>query len=834
MARMTIDFGIDLGTTNSAIAVLTGVEPKMIPNRQRASVTPSAVWIDKRGAVHVGEEAKSRFEQDRTNCDIEFKARMGMGHAGAKAFAAAGRRLLPEELSAEVLKSLRSDVQATLGEDLTAAVITVPAAFELRQTDATRKAAQLAGFSSSPLLTEPVAAALAYGFQEDSQRQMWLVYDFGGGTFDAAIIQVRDGVIQVVNHAGDNHLGGKLIDWEIVERVFVPQLVREHRLTNFERGNVRWVAAFAKLKAAAEQAKIEVSRTRAPWNVWVENVWQDDAGRSFDLSIDLTPATLQNIIAPYVTRSLNLCRQALDEKNLSGSALSKVLMVGGTSLIPWLREQVQNELRTQLDFRMDPMTVVAQGAAIFAGTQRLKQTSLALAAGVWRVHLEYEPVGLDKDPEIAGRIEDPSGKSVQGLTLEITEARSQWRSGRLPIAKNGGFSAVLLAEPGRECRYTLDFRDSTGRAIPAQPSELVYRMGRQEFDGATLINSLGIAMANNQLDILVKKGTRLPFRSRSVHRTAYGFKKGGSDLLIRIPVVEGENMARADRNRLVGTLEIPPTNIRRDLPAGSEVEITLQIDESRLITTEAYISLLDQNFSVQLNLSGTGPTVAELRDSLRVEKERLGRLQQQSAAVNDSTARQALSRITQEQILEQIDRLLAAAASDAGAIPECDARLRALRIALDQAEDALAWPTLIEETGKLLSEVRDLVQQSRDPVLLTQVQEIDTELQAARQKHDVDRLRQLNAELGTLHARALTLQPGFWINSFHVFKQLHLLMSDAAQAAQLITLGERAISTGDTQALPSVVLQLFMLLPDAQKKQVPPAVLGAFRGGTQK
>ncbi|MFM7058164.1 MAG: Hsp70 family protein [Planctomycetota bacterium] len=832
---MTIDFGIDLGTTNSAIAVLTGVEPKMIPNRQRAFVTPSAVWIDKRGAVHVGDEAKSRFEQDRANCDIEFKARMGMGDAGAKAFAAAGRRLLPEELSAEVLKSLRADVQTTLGEDLTAAVITVPAAFELRQTDATRKAAQLAGFSSSPLLTEPVAAALAYGFQEDSERQVWLVYDFGGGTFDAAIIQVREGVIQVVNHAGDNHLGGKLIDWEIVERVFVPQLVREHRLTNFERGNVKWAAAFAKLKSAAEQAKIEVSRTRAPWNVWVENVWQDDAGQSFDLSIELTPSTLQNIIAPYVSRSLNLCRQALDEKNLSGSALSKVLMVGGTSLIPWLREQVQSELRTQLDFRMDPMTVVAQGAAIFAGTQRLEQKSLSLPAGVWRVHLEYEPVGLDEDPEIAGRIEDPSGKPVQGLTLEITEARSQWRSGRLPVAKNGGFSAVLLAEPGRECRYQLEFRDATGRVIPAEPGELVYRMGKQEFDGATLINSLGIAMANNQLDVLVKKGTRLPFRSRSVHRTAYGFRKNGSEALIRIPVVEGENLARADRNRLVGTLEIPPTDIRRDLPAGSEVEITLQIYESRLITTEAWIALLNQHFRVELNLSGTGTTVAELRESLRREKERLSQLQQQTATVNDSTARQALSRVTQEQTLQQIERLLAAAGSDAAAIPECDARLRSLRISLDQAEDALVWPTLTKETDKLLSEVRDLVQQSRDPELLTRIREIDSELQTVKQKHDLDGLRQLNAELSTLRGRALTMQPGFWVDTFNIFRQLHPLMSDSAQATQLIAQGDRAVSAGDTQSLRSVVVQLFMLLPDAQKQQLAPAGnLGAFGGSTQK
>ena len=169
--------------------------------------------------------------------------------------------MMPEELSAEVLKSLRGDVQQRLGEDIQAAVITVPAVFEQKQCAATRKAGELAGFSQCPLLQEPVAAALAYGFQADVTKEYWFVYDFGGGTFDAAIMKAEEGNIHVVNHGGDNFLGGSDIDWAIVEQLIVPELVDNYNLPDFSRGNMKWRPALAKIKKAAENAKIQLSRS---------------------------------------------------------------------------------------------------------------------------------------------------------------------------------------------------------------------------------------------------------------------------------------------------------------------------------------------------------------------------------------------------------------------------------------------------------------------------------------------------------------------------------------------------------------------------------------------
>ena len=257
MARTTIDYGIDLGTTNSSIAVLAGTVPEVVPNKDGSVMTPSAIWFDKRGKQYVGKDAKARSLDDEENAAVEFKLRMGENWR--KTFRRTGKQMLPEELSAEVLKSLKADVHTNKGEDIKAAVVTVPAAFELPQCEATRRAAVLAGFSLSPLLQEPVAAALAYGFQSASNKVFWLVYDFGGGTFDAAVIQVRDGVIQVVNQAGDNYLGGKNIDWDIVEKLLIPHLLRRRHLDDFNRTNSKWRSAIAKLKYCAEEAKIQVS-----------------------------------------------------------------------------------------------------------------------------------------------------------------------------------------------------------------------------------------------------------------------------------------------------------------------------------------------------------------------------------------------------------------------------------------------------------------------------------------------------------------------------------------------------------------------------------------------
>jgi molecular chaperone DnaK len=216
MPRTTIDFGIDLGTTNSSIAVMNDGQVQVVRNSDGAEVTPSVVRVAADGAISVGRRAKQTLEIDPDNTRGEFKRVMGTTEAWR--FPKSGREFGAEALSAEVLKSLRADARDQLGEEATAAVITVPALFEIPQCEATGRAAKLAGFEVAPLLQEPIASAIACGYRGAADvRGTWVVYDLGGGTFDTSVLLTRDGRMQVVDHDGDNFLGGKDFDWLIVE-----------------------------------------------------------------------------------------------------------------------------------------------------------------------------------------------------------------------------------------------------------------------------------------------------------------------------------------------------------------------------------------------------------------------------------------------------------------------------------------------------------------------------------------------------------------------------------------------------------------------------------------
>ncbi len=816
MSRTTIDYGIDLGTTTSSIAVLSETTARVIPNSDGASFTPSAVWIDKKGTLRVGRAAKERFEADPENCDMEFKLRMGKGEDGQKTFAASRRTMRPEELSAEVLKCLKADVRLATGDELQAAVITVPAAFELPQCQATERAAELAGFATAPLLQEPVAAALAYGFQNFAEKAFWLVYDFGGGTFDAAVIQVRDGGIQVVNHAGDNYLGGKMIDWDIVEKKLVPLLTAGYRLEDFRRGNTRWRAAIAKLKNEAERAKIQVCRTERPQKIWIENLCADVAGETVELEYELTPADVQEIVTPYVVRSINLCRKALGEKNLSGKDLEKIIMVGGTSLIPWLRDQVKADLGAALDYTIDPVTVVAQGAAIFAGAQKIEQTQTDAPAGVFRIVLEYEPVGSEVDPPIGGCVNHPANADLRGYSIEFVESGGRWRSGKVPLNAAGVFMTELHAEKGRKSEYLIELSDARGTRVPTAPDRLSYTTG-VTLTNPPLTHSVGVATASNEMYVFVEKGTPLPARQRRVLRMVREVRRGQSGDLISIPVVEGEN-DRADRNRLIGRLKIASEQLKRDVPAHSEVEVTIQIDASRLVTTKAYIPVLDEEFAASLLLEQKALPVADLRDQFDREKTRLTVLRDDARRTQDAKARDGLARIEREDMVRQVASLLAASEGDPDAVGECNNRLLDLKAAIDQMDDALEWPKLTEEAETILAELDSLVSQHGEPSDKSCMRLLSTDTRQAMSSRQPDLLKRRLDELKSLGFRVMARRPDFWVGYVAYLEERRSYMRDAARAEQLFAQARRAINNDDVEGLKAAVRQLVGLLPPKEQE----------------
>ena len=370
--------------------------------------------------------------------------------------------------------------------------------------EATKKAAELAGLTVSPLLQEPVAAALSHGFQSESEKVFWLAYDLGGGTFDAAVIQVRDGTIRVVNHGGDNHLGGKLIDWEIVDSILAPAAMRDNQLTDFRRGNPKWRAAFAKLKQAAEQAKIRLSRDPSA-EILIDFLCQDDRGQPARLELELKRGELEALAEPFIVRSVNICRKVLSEKRLAPGDIERVLLVGGPTLMTYLRDRLADPaqgLGIPLDFNQDPLTVVARGAAIFAGTQRLEAEAPAAGAvpSAHTIALDYKPVGADTEPLVGGKVTAAGGQILSGYTVEFVNegARPPWRSGKVGLSPEGTFMTALWAEKGRPNTYRIELCDSAGSARPCAPATFTYTVGLSITD-PPLTLSLGIALADGTM-----------------------------------------------------------------------------------------------------------------------------------------------------------------------------------------------------------------------------------------------------------------------------------------------------------------------------------------------
>jgi len=813
MNRTTIDFGIDLGTTNSAIAVLKGVATEVIKNTtdgHDADITPSAVYINKKGQIRLGARAKSRIADEDEDVHIEFKRQMGTDHLYQ--FASSGQSRKPEELSAEILKQLRVDAQERTGEVVEASVITVPAAFEKHQCDATRKAAQLAGFKESPLLLEPTAAALTFGFQADNAKTFWLVYDFGGGTFDAAIIKSEEGTIHVVHHGGDNFLGGSDIDWAIVEKLLAPRLVKEFGLTDFARGNEKWKRALAKLKRVAEMAKIDLSRSE---RTTLESCkFADDSGEEIEFECELTRNEVINVAEPIILRSIEISKRVLKEQNLGKNAIEKVILVGGPTIAPYFKEMLASKLGIPLDYSADPLTVVARGAAVFAGTQRLNVRAAApLAAGEFSIDLKHKPVGIDSAPMVGGKVSGPSTQDFTGFTLELVHTKTQWRSGKIALRPDGVFTATLHdVEKGERNTFAIELFDTNNRKQKTTPDRLTYTIGVVPED-QPLINSIGIALANNENDKLFKQGRGLPLKETRDYRTVHLVRQGQTGELIKIPIIEGENDL-ADRNRRIGELLIEAKNIRRDLPAGSELEVTLCIEISGDIIVTAYVPVLDEVFKETIELQHKNPDAGFLKKDFENEMRRFHEVKSKAVSVEGETAGEMVQQVEDSPLMQDVKESLAAAKADHNAAAKCEKRLLELKLKLDEAADALEWPALVAESRNWLGWLQKVADQHGNSQQKQKADDLADEIEKIINERKADNLRKRIDRAKELYFQIVMSQPGWWVDQFQRMEKQQQDMTDQDRAARLLDQGRGCLAKNNVTGLQNVVRQLWELLPE--------------------
>jgi len=347
--------GIDLGTTNSCVAVMEGGEPVVITNAEGNRTTPSVVAFSKNGERLVGQIAKRQAVTNPENTIISIKRDMGTD----RKVKIEGDEFTPQEISAMILQKLKADAENYLGQKVTQAVITVPAYFSDSQRQATKDAGKIAGLEVLRIINEPTAAALAYGMDKEDTDKKIMVYDLGGGTFDVSILDIGDGVFEVLATAGNNRLGGDDFDERII-KYLVEEFKKEQGIDLTQDK-----MAMQRLKEAAEKAKIELSGV-GQTNINLPFITADSTGPKH-LDITLTRAKFEELIRDLVDATIGPVNQALKDAGISASELHKVLLVGGSSRVPCVQEAVKKITGKEADKGINPDECVAIGAAIQGG-----------------------------------------------------------------------------------------------------------------------------------------------------------------------------------------------------------------------------------------------------------------------------------------------------------------------------------------------------------------------------------------------------------------------------------------------------------------------------------
>ena len=802
MADTPLYVGIDLGTTNSAAAVFDGERVSVIRNAQGASVTPSVVRLDKQGRVTVGTRARRFLESDPANTAAEFKRLMGTGKPIE--FPAAGAQRRPEELSAEVLKALRQDITDQLGVGVDRAVISVPALFELPQSAATSEAARLAGFARVELLQEPIASALAAGWRADGDGAgSWLVFDLGGGTFDASLLETRDGLLRVVGHDGDNFLGGRDFDWAITEHL-ASQLAVVPR-----RNNPAHAAALRALRLAAEDAKIELSRGDRAQVALAQPLAID--GQGVEVDLELTRDTVERLCAPLVDRAIDVCVRLLATHGLGHGQLARLVLVGGPTVMPMVRSRVASRLEAQLAEGHDPMTLVAQGAALYAATAALDGRASAIAVPAGRqVWLQYPAVSADLTPHVVGKFvgADPPAK------LRLVRADGGWVSPEVTIAPDGTWLASITLLPRRASTFKLEARAAGGELVAVSPPSFTVVQGLTIGD-PPLSRTLGVALASGHVQTYLERGAPLPARRTFTHHTVETVAKGSSDSVLRIPIVQGE-LSQAHLCRLVGTLDIGGDAVVDTVPTGAPVEVTIELDRGGRLAARALIPSIGQVFEHVAHLLVPEAAPEALDAALRD-------LRRQLMELRTDAFRHGLP-----QILEKLDRIEARLAEaerdiDAAHGGDADAAQRARRALVDvdgtmaEADLARKWPELDRQAREAAIAASSMVGTHGSDAERALLGDVLAAMDKARKDKDAAELERQMRLLQRLSHAAFNRTSEAWEWYFDDAASEISKARDLPRAQRLVTEGKAARERGDTEELRRVVKALWQLLPDSSE-----------------
>ncbi|SFB81658.1 Hsp70 family protein [Butyrivibrio sp. YAB3001] len=654
--------GIDLGTTNSCIAIMNEEnKPEVIENNtDRMYVTPSVVQVSRTGRITVGQRAYTY--PDGRFVKKEFKRDMGTDTVYE--FPESGKKMTPIELSAEVLKVVKRDVEARIGKGVSTSVITVPAAFQELQIKATKEAAGLAGFEQVILLQEPVAAAVAYGAKASDVGENWLVFDYGGGTLDVAVVSTKNGELAAINNKGNNRMGGKDIDRAIYEKIVLPAIKDKYQIVKDLNGQAKAKALFEIEKCKIELSKIEQS-------IFELFDVKDDNDEEIEFELEITRRQFDEAIEEIVDETIDIARDALIGAHLKDSDITKIILVGGSTYIPLVREKLKEEFKVDLDCSCDPMTVVAMGAAMFA-SQNYIETADDLDADyqnngdVIGAEFEYDESTIENNVSIIGRLTNYIPGSVDKIKFSSRE-NGLWQGGWLELLDidAGVFEyEVSIYNANGENTYVMSAIDSTGTVVGlnVQPITITYG-GGLKLAAPPLPFNMGIMTADgsgNIVDWLLRKNTRLPSTGRGNYRLNKTLNPKEEDVFT-LKVYEGEDTYNPEANHLIGDIKVNSKDLPRALIEGEEVEITIDVDISRVVTVSAYIPKFDFILTEEKIMGGQtqytsfSKEIEKARDEIQHAKGKIEKLKNEGNEVDDFSEKLEKIKQKSEELDDQFD-----------------------------------------------------------------------------------------------------------------------------------------------------------------------------------
>lgn len=843
--RTKIDYGIDLGTTNSAIARIESGKPVIKKSDMLMDTMPSCISYNIKKDILVGQSAFGKLKVDRTNAlkhfrkeksntFIEFKRTMGTDIRYPSSNM--GKDFSSEELSAEILLKLKSFIT---DEPIKSIVITVPAKFTMVQKDATVKAGKLAGFEHIELLQEPIAASMAYGLDADNKDGIWLVYDFGGGTFDAALIKVEDGIMKVIDTEGDNWLGGKNLDEAIVDRIIVPYMEKTFAINEILSDKDKKDILRDAVKFYAEECKVQMS-FRDKHNILTDLgdlPFEDENGEEPYIDIEVNQSMMEETFAPIFQKSIDICKDLLKRNNLKGSQLTTVLLVGGPTYSPILRKMLKEQITDKINTSIDPMTSVASGAALFASTISVSEEVMEQSRDTTKLQLEikHEATTVEEEEMVNIKIlkEKTEGTVPDKVFADVVRGDKAWSSGKKQISEKATLVDVQL-NSGASNTFEIILYDEQGNKLECQPNSFNILQGINPGQ-ATLPYHIALEITDRiqGKDLLtaikgLEKNQTLPATGVTYGlKTQKDIRPGMVNDEIIIPIYQGGYDAEgttAIHSTHINDVKVNGEDLPSLLPAGSDVEITLKVDRSEQMTVSIFFPYLSHTEQQTVEIiQGKSVSKEWLEKEINKARKTAKRLQGEN---NSKEVEKIIGNIN--EISEKLDNK---GGGDSGKLEVQDNLLKELR-ALDKLDSETEWPKVEKELKENFYELEGLlnkVKSNGDEGDL-KMEAIDAHMQEFRVK-----IEQIIKDKSVIHAKELIEEIDsldFNIRDVLAGPQMDISMinninsnfsninwKDNSKARTLLNQAIQSINNGNVSNLRPILIQILEVMDrdDAEK-----------------